>query len=204
MAKDSSKKTEAFLELILTQYAESFASKTYAEENDDYDVLMDVFGITPELKRENRQYWGRELGMCWQLLVTRVFENHRAADFSPGLKSGDDEMCDLILKKVAIDTKYRVGSGDSGTLKKFKLYGKELKAKGYEPLLLFLRSDNLPAAIQACKVGGWRILIGDASFEYIKKETGFDLHAYLVGMIKKHDIKRAPTTPLVEEGGNAD
>lgn len=26
------------------------------------DVLMDVFGIVPTLKRENRQYWGRELG----------------------------------------------------------------------------------------------------------------------------------------------
>ncbi len=103
-----------------------------------------------------------------------------------------------MLKKVAIDTKYRIGSGDSGTLKKFKHYGKALKDKGFEPVLLMLRSDNLPAAIQACKVGGWRILIGDASFEFIKKEAGFDFLAYLKSAAKKHDIKRMPTTPLVE------
>ena len=33
---------------------------------------MEVFGITPEMKRENRQYWGRQLGMCWQRLVTEI------------------------------------------------------------------------------------------------------------------------------------
>src|SRR5258707_8049825 len=176
---DPAKKTMVSLEVILKQYAESFASKTYAEENDDLDVLMEVFGISPALKRENRQYWGRELGMCWQLVVTRVFENCRSADFGPGYRSGSDEMSDLMLKKIAIDTKYRIGSGDSGTLKKFKQYGKALKSKGFEPVLLILRSDNLPAAIQACKVGGWRVLIGDASFEFIKKETGLDLLAYL-------------------------
>ena len=92
-------KTEDALELILRQYADSFTSKTYGEENDDPDLLMEVFGITPQLKRENRQYWGRELGMCWQLLVTRVFEACRSADFAPGYRSGSDEMSDLLLKK---------------------------------------------------------------------------------------------------------
>jgi hypothetical protein len=201
VAKAPERKPAVSLEVILRQYAESFAGKSYGEENDERDVLMDVFGISPELKRENRQYWGREPGMCWQLLVTRVFEICRSADFGRGYRSGLDQMSDLMLKKVAIDTKYRIGSGDSGTLKKFKQYGKALTAKGLEPVLLILRSDNLPAAIQACEVGGWRILIGDASFAFIKKETGFDLLAYLRRMAKKHDIKRVPTTPSVEQGG---
>jgi hypothetical protein len=58
------------LKKILSNYKDAFTGKTYAEENDDSDPLMAGFGITPDLKRENRQYWGRELGMCWQLLVS--------------------------------------------------------------------------------------------------------------------------------------
>ncbi|MHB1423170.1 MAG: hypothetical protein ACYC3I_08250 [Gemmataceae bacterium] len=53
---------------VLRAYRDSFSMKTYSEGNNDPDPLMEVFGITPDRKRENRQYWGRELGMCWQLL----------------------------------------------------------------------------------------------------------------------------------------
>jgi hypothetical protein len=102
--------------------------------------------------------------------------------------------------KVAIDTKYRIGSGDSGTLKKFKQYGKALQTKGFSPVLLILRLDNLPAAIQACTVGGWKILLGNDSFKFIKEESGFDLLVYLKGVARKHAIKRTPTTPSVEKG----
>jgi hypothetical protein len=186
---------EASLEHILRQYAESFSSKTYNEENDDLDPLMNVFGITPSLKRENRQYWGRELGMCWQLLISDVFDKCRKSDYAPGYKSGADEMCDLVVGKMAIDTKYRIGSGDSGTLKKFKQYGQKFIELGYEPIFLILRSDNLPAAIQACQVGGWRTLIGQQTFEFIEKESGFDMLAFLNAMASKHAITRAPTTP---------
>ena len=62
------------LENILQQYQSSFEGKVYIEENNDHDILMDVFNITPNLKRENRQYWGRELGMCWQLLIQKIAE----------------------------------------------------------------------------------------------------------------------------------
>ncbi|MGV2437783.1 MAG UNVERIFIED_CONTAM: hypothetical protein LVT10_25190 [Anaerolineae bacterium] len=48
---------ENLLKGILRQYQSSFSDKIYGEENDDYDSLMRVFGITPSLKRENRQYW---------------------------------------------------------------------------------------------------------------------------------------------------
>ena len=144
------------LGLVIRQYSESFSSKSYSDENDDDDFLMNVFSITPELKRENRQYWGRELGMCWQLLVTKVFQQC-CTDFAPGYKASADEMCDLMAGNHAIDTKYRIGSGDSGTLKKFKQYGRKLTDSGLTPIILILRTDNLQAAIQACKVGGWTI-----------------------------------------------
>ena len=52
---------------------------------------MRAFGITPELKRENRQYWDRELGMCWQLLVVELCK-HAHENFAPALRFGDDEL----------------------------------------------------------------------------------------------------------------
>lgn len=84
-----------------------------------------------------------------------------------------------MVSKYAIDTKYRIGSGDSGTLKKFKSYGGALRSQGYEPVFLILRSDNLPAAIQACKVGTWNVLVGDQSLEFIESINGFDIASYL-------------------------
>ena len=172
---------------ILKKYELSFSSKTYTEENNEYDILMDVFGITPELKRENRQYWGRELGMLWQLVVTAICA-HKCSDFEPALKIGGDEPVDLRIGSDAIDTKYRIGSGDSGTLKKFKQYGAELKEMGYNPIILILRYDNLPAAITACVNGGWNVLIGDDAFNYIKNKTGIDLIEYLIKNKNKYSI----------------
>lgn len=61
--------TEDNLDAVLEKYHSSFTAKIYSDENDDHGILMDTFGITPLLKRENRQYWGRELGKCWESLV---------------------------------------------------------------------------------------------------------------------------------------
>ncbi len=152
--------------------------KTYSEENDAPDPLMDVFGITPDRKRENRQYWGRELGMCWQLLVTNVLSHH-CKDYAPAIRVGDDEPCDCCNGRDAIDTKYRIGSGDSGTLKKFKANGRLLQEKGYRPVLLIVRQDNLGAAMSACEAGGWVIIQGPDTFDYIRSASGFDLRAWL-------------------------
>jgi|SRR5664280_2838692 hypothetical protein len=175
---------------ILGQYRESFSEKTYADENNDPDVLMDLFCITPELKRENRQYWGRELGMCWQLLIDKLCKL-RCKDYKPAMKIEADAPTDLFIGEDAIDTKYRIGSGDSGTLKKFKKYGALLAGQGYRPTLLILRSDNLPAAITACRAGGWAIYVGDECFTYIKDRTGFEMKEYLVSLRGSHAIERA-------------
>ena len=174
MSKTEYFENNAYITPILDKYYQSFKDKNYAIENDASDVLMDIFGITPALKRENKQYWGRELGMMWQLIVTEICK-HNCSNFKPALRIGNDEPCDLILGNDAIDTKYRVGSGDSGTLKKFRQYGQLLIEKGYRPVLLFLRDDNLPAAITACSRGGWTVLMGDGAFEYLHTHTGIDL-----------------------------
>lgn len=174
---------------VLAQYRESFSAKEYAGENDDHDVLMDVFGISPVLKRENRQFWGRELGMCWQRLVSELFRA-TVKEYGPGLRQEADELCDLLAGRDAIDTKYRIGSGDSGTLKKFKQYGKKLDSLGLRPVLLIVRMDNLPAAITACEAGGWMVLTGSGSFEYIYSTTGVHLDEWLRSLSKQYHIKR--------------
>jgi hypothetical protein len=178
------------LDSILQAYSNSFSDKAYGQENEDSDLLMRAFGITPELKRENRQYWGRELGKCWEGLVVSACRH--SADFHPALRVGADEPYDLIVGSHAIDTKYRVGSGDSGTLKKFRQYGALLIERGYQPVFLFLREDNLPAAISACKAGGWRTLFGDDSFEFIKEASGFDMKDFLLSREAKFSVVRRP------------
>ncbi len=170
-------------------YQRSFSDKVYSEENDDHDVLMDVFGLVPAVKRENRQYWGRELGMCWQVVVTALFRA-TCQDFKPSYREGADELCDLIACNDAIDTKYRIGSGDSGTLKKFKQYGNKLIELKLRPVLLIVRDDNLPAAIGACNVGGWTVLTGTATFSYIQEKTGVDLKAWLAGLGNQFHVIR--------------
>ncbi len=109
------------------------------------------------------------------MIVVTLAENHCGSEYKSALKIGDDEPCDLIIGKDAIDTKYRVGSGDSGTLKKFKQYGVLLQSKGYRPVFLILREDNLPAAITAAHKGGWTIYTGESAVKYLKEKTGVDI-----------------------------
>lgn len=179
---------ERNLDAILERYKTSFIEKVYSEENDDHDLLMKAFGISPALKRENRQYWGRELGKCWESLVIESCK--MLPTFQPALRIGGDEPCDLIVQNYAIDAKYRLGSGDSGTLKKFKSYGPLLRELGYEPVFLFLREDNLPAAMTACQSGTWTIYIGKQSFNFIKEISGFDMENYLTRKAKKFLVVR--------------
>lgn len=177
---------ETNLVTLMKQYQISFCNKIYSEYNTEADILMRAFGITPELKRENAQYWGRELGMLWQLLVTKACEH--LSNFEPALKIGNDEPCDLIVGNYAIDTKYRVGSGDSGTLKKFRSYSIVLKEKGYIPVVLFLREDNLPAAESA--FSEWNAYKGENAFNFIKQIGGYDLKEFLLSSDMKYPISR--------------
>ncbi len=181
--------TEESLDKILERYQRSFSDKVYSQENDELDPLMNVFGLSPQLKRENRQYWGRELGRCWQLLVVEVCKTY-CSDFQPAFKLGNDEPCDLVVGNYAIDTKYRIGSGDSGTLKKIKSYGPLLRDRGYEPVFLILRKDNLPAAITACNSENWNVYIGDESFEFIQNLSGFDLKSFLTERAGEFPVNR--------------
>ena len=177
------------LRSILGRYQESFQRKVYTPENNDSDLLMDIFGITPQLKREHRQYWGRELGMCWERLVAEICRSFRP-DYGPALRLGADVPCDFTIGQTAIDTKYRIGSGDSGTLRKFRSYGPLLREHGYNPVLLILREDNLRAAIAACEQGGWSILTGQETIAYLEQITGFNVGLYLSDMSGQYQITR--------------
>jgi hypothetical protein len=169
------------LEGILSGYSRGFTAKVFQEEEDPVvDVLMAVFDLTPLIKAGNRQYWGRELGYCWQLLVNAVCRIRCAANYRPAPRDGADQPFDLLVGTDAIDTKYRIGSGDWGTLKKFQSNGTKLREAGLTPIMLILREDNLKAAIDACYAGTWEVLTGDRSFEYLENVTeGFALKPWL-------------------------
>lgn len=173
---------------ILGQYQESFNTKEYSEENNDHDVLMDVFGITPDLKRENRQYWGRELGKCWERLICKAFEL-QAEGYKPAFKVGSNEPCDCIVESDAIEAKYRIGSGDSGFNKKTRQYAKDLAEEGFNPVMLILREDNLPSAISTCRKAGWSVLIGADAFEYISGKIEFDFFGWLNNLKERESFK---------------
>jgi hypothetical protein len=185
----SPEEINGLLEAILEQYGRSFASKAFAEESPEEDDLMLVFGLTQQIKAENKQYWGRELGMCWQRLITNLCR-HTRDDFSGPIREGKDEICDLVLGRDAIDTKYRIGSGDSGTLKKFRQYAIRLRGLGYNPVLLMLRTDNLPQAIATCIAAGWDVIIGSQAYEYIRDATGFDIQGWLRTRKNAYAIRR--------------
>ena len=162
---------------ILSSYQLSFANKTFITKEETEDILMNTFSLTNHMKKQNKQYWNRELGKCWEKLVISAFENLKG--FGKGIRNNRDEICDLVFNEFGIDTKYCVGSGDSGTLKKFKLYGEKIKNYGKKPVMLFLRDDNLPSAITAIKKGGWRVITGEESLSFIQAHTGFDLKSFL-------------------------
>jgi hypothetical protein len=167
------------LDRIIDAYRQSFSKKVFETESLEEDNLMLVFGLTQTAKTGNKQYWGRELGMCWQRLLASIFDQMCHAAFKGPIREGSDEICDFRIGTDGIDTKYRIGSGDSGTLKKFKQYGGRLKNLGYTPILLILRNDNLPAAIGACLSGGWTVLPGEQAYQYILAKSGIDLRTWL-------------------------
>ena len=167
---------------ILKKYHTAFTNKTYPNiKTNKPDALMDIFGITTELQEKNKRYWGRELGMIWQFLVTEVCKHH-CHSFKPAFRVEIYEPCDLIVGRDAIDTKYRVGSGDSGTLAKFRQNSNILKNFGFKPIILIFRDDNLPSAIKTCEYGGWTVYVGQQAFKYIERITGVNLYRLLVGL----------------------
>jgi hypothetical protein len=111
--------------------------------------------------------------MCWQRLIIESVKD--LPDYQPAIRIDRKEPCDLILGKDAIDTKYRIGSGDSGTIKKLKEYAQLLSNRGYRPVLLILREDNLKSTISACEKGGWHTISGENALEYIRGRIGRNL-----------------------------
>lgn len=168
MSSDNDNECPESLIPIIDKYYQSFSSKIHEKNSSDTDFLMDLFGITHERKCENSQYWSRELGMFWQLIVTELCRTYKPHSFTPALKIGNTEPCDLFIGNDAIDTKYRIGSGDSGTLKRLKSYGELLTELGHNPVMLIARDGNLPQAIRTCQSGGWTVYTGEKTLEYIE------------------------------------
>lgn len=162
------------LETILRRYQQAFTTKTFGEESPEEDDLMLIFGLTQTIKAANKQYWGRELGACWERLVIHLCQN-TCADY----QKARDRRYDLTVGSLAIDTKYRIGSGDAKTLRGFRQNARQLTEEGFTPVLLIVRNDNLPQAIAACRAGGWEIYAGWDAYHYLQNLTQFDLQSWL-------------------------
>lgn len=174
---------------ILSQYKSRFNSKEFAPDSPSSDILMDFFDITYDTKKQNMQYWNRELGIVWELITRELFAFNSLFKLPESGDFGTDRPVDYFIGNLAIDAKYRIGSGDSGTLKKFKSYGKMLKERGYNPVFLILRNDNLPAAITAAMNGGWQIIPGKYAFDFIIKYSGgIDIVQYLAHLKAKYNF----------------
>lgn len=175
----------------IEKYSSKFNKKRKAKEelDNEHDLLMDVFNISPEEKKKSAQYWGRELGVLWQELVKIVFANsEQIKDYTGALTVDDpegesDEPCDLTANGYGIDTKYRIGSGDSKFTKKFRpnhnILVERFKLK---PVLLILRDDNLKSPINRAKKEGWTVYTADDSYKFIYDQTGYDLKEFLKGL----------------------
>jgi hypothetical protein len=162
---------------ILTRYQEAFQAKLHHEQLGGMDMLMAAFGLTPQDKAAASQYWGRELGMCWERLVCSCYAP--LPSYEPGLAHATGQPCDFVYGRMAVDTKYRLGSGDAGTLKKLAENARWLKARKYEPVMLFLRTDSLASATSRMRRAGWQVLEAEESFELVKAHTARDLLAEL-------------------------
>ncbi|MEM1169092.1 MAG: hypothetical protein AAGJ08_08485 [Cyanobacteria bacterium P01_H01_bin.35] len=99
------------LDIILQKYSQSFAAKILTQESSEADDLMLGFGLNQEIKAINKQYWGRELGMCWERIVKEICRQ-TCDNFNEAIRDGNDELCDFVVGLDAIGTKYRIGSGD--------------------------------------------------------------------------------------------
>ena len=140
--EEKEKELNGALESILSAYKEAFSQKVYSEENDDHDPLMDVYGITPELKRENRQYWGRELGMCWQRLVVEVCRRKKKG-FGPALLQASKDLSECMrlsgwstsapFDKVSLIVKYGADTSQKVEIGRINKH-KELEASIQIPL----------------------------------------------------------------------
>jgi hypothetical protein len=160
--------TEQSIIDILNQYRIKFKDKIHTSPIYSSDILLEHFNITANQIRQNKQYWNRELGMCWQKLIIELLKDK--SDYQPAIRINRKELCDLVLNKDAIDTKYRLGSGDSGTINKLKDYAQLLLNMGYRPVLLILREDNLKSTISACEKGGWHTIVGNKALKYIESK----------------------------------
>jgi hypothetical protein len=188
---------ELKLESICQDFSQRSSSKEYPPHNDDHDPLMDMYSMTPELKRENPQYWGSQLGANWQRLVAATFYFFRRPDYGPPIQYERTEPFDFRFGKIVVDTKYRVGSHDSGTLNKFRLNGIFLNGEGFHPVALILRHDTHRGAITQLLSGGWEVFVADEAFDYIREQTSFDLETFLQQRAHKFAIDRISNPHLL-------
>lgn len=166
---------------IMAEGRDLFLAKEYSDESDEVDLLMAAYHITQMDKRSHRQFFGQTLGRRFEKLVLQLLgETHQG--FLPPPRRGSETPCDCLLGSMALELKYRFGSGDGRTVGKIRDYGLYLRSLGLEPKLLVLRTDSMQASIGSLRRGGWEVFEGDATLDFLHLHTGFDLRRCLIAM----------------------
>ncbi|MBD1908203.1 hypothetical protein NDI37_11845 [Funiculus sociatus GB2-A5] len=65
---------------------------------------------------------------------------------------------------------------------------KLLRQMGYNPVFLIVRND-MPQAINACRMGGWTLRVGRETYGYLRQVTGFDLESWLKARSDRYNIR---------------
>lgn len=167
------------LRLVLAQCRAGMDAKEYSEESTLVDPLMTALGVTLSDKRAHPQFFGQMLGMCWEQLVYRLL-GETTPQFKPPVRVGRLEPCDFVLRDMAVDMKYRIGSGDSRTIRNIRRNGRFLTELGLRPHLAILRTDSMQSSLDSLRLGGWTILEGQETVDFVSRESGFDLVAWLM------------------------
>jgi hypothetical protein len=178
MEQRTSRSLDLILDGALGRYHETFTDRMPEEQDAVSDALMDFFRLTPEIKNRERQFYGRHLGAAWEEIAGKILHAHDPSTEFPR-PGTEDTPCDIVYRGFAIDTKYRIGSGDSGTMRKLAGNASTLARRGFVPLLLIFRNDSLKPSISAARTGGWTICEGEAAVSFIRTHTGYDLLDFL-------------------------
>jgi hypothetical protein len=160
------------LKNLVESYKLSFEKKILNHKHFKQDDIMNLFNKNQYDLLLNKQYWHREFGKFYEKYVKIIAKSKLKYNDSPKYKKYD--LCDLVIDNFAIDTKYRIGSGDSGTVRKLKFYGEQLIKLNYKPILLIFRDDNLEGTIKSLSKE-WNVLTGDNSNKFIIEHLDFDI-----------------------------
>lgn len=128
---------------------------------------MELLGVTNEMKKRHPQRCGKLLGETWQKVVTAYLDIYSPSGIGDAVRFDTRRPTDVVVDSVAIDTKYRFGSGDNNTITHLVETSRSLRALGYRPVMIILRDDSLRGALNRFRLAGWEVAEANNAFDVL-------------------------------------